>query len=206
MRLTTKVDPINRDVALLINQALSPAARSQQFAEMARGFLAEADATNKAVLGRVPPSKTFVDGSEGASLDRVRPNGVIVREYQLIADLLVWIGEQLQRLSPVLTGRYRSSHSVFADGSEIQLGGRVPLASEYVFISVLPYARKIERGESSQAPQGVYEVVAAQARRRFGNVAKVGFAFRTALGGAIIGGRLGNRSEQRNPAIIVSVQ
>lgn len=198
--LTTKVEPIDRDVRLILDEELSPSGRSKQFAALAREFLTEADETNRTVLGRIPPNKTFVDGSEGANLESVRPDGVIVREYELIADLLIWISDRLQQLAPVLTGTFRRSIGVFADGTEVALGARLPPASEYVFISGLPYARKIERWFE------LFEVVAAEARKRFGNVARIGFAFRTAVGGSIIGGRLGNRSEQRNPAIIVSVR
>jgi len=75
-----------------------------------------------------------------------------------------------------------------------------------VFLNIQPYARKIERGQSSQAPDGVYQAVATLAQRRFGNVAKITFSYRTAIGGAIIGGRKGDRSDLRNPAIIVSLR
>lgn len=217
MPITTRVEPIDRDVRLIIDEMLSPAAQSKQFAAIASEFLSEADETNKSVLGRVPPNKTFVDGSEGARLESVRPDGVIVREYELIADLLIWIGHRLQELSPVGSGRdphpglYRKSHSVLADGVEIELGGKIPPASEYVFVSYVPYARKIEGDlsrvpQSRQAPDGVYEVTAKQARGRFGNVARIDFSYRTVIGGAIIGGRLGDRSENRSPAIVVSVR
>jgi hypothetical protein len=100
----------------------------------------------------------------------------------------------------VLTGRYRASHTLFADGEEVAIGDTVPPASEYVFMSPLPYARKLERLD------GIYELVAAQARARFGNIARIDFSYRTAIGSAIIGGRIGNRSDQRNPAIIVTVR
>jgi hypothetical protein len=206
MSLSTKVEPIDRDVAVILREELSPAARSAVLAAFAKDARDDAKEQNRAVLGRVPPFKTFVDGSEGSAEDRVKPDGVIVYEFELLGDLFVWIGEQLHRYSPVLTGRYQRSHTLFADGAEVAIGDTVPPATEYVFMSTLPYARKIERGESSQAPSGVYELVTAQARARFGNIARIDFSYRTAIGSAIIGGRIGNRSDQRNPAIIVTVR
>lgn len=100
-------------------------------------------------------------------------------------------------------------HRLYADGAEVAVGVRgqipadVPQAGEYVFLNIVPYARKIERGLSPQAPEGVYQTVAVLAQRRFGNLARVTFSYRTAVGGGIVGGKLGNRAEQRQPAIIV---
>jgi hypothetical protein len=54
-----------------------------------------------------------------------------------------------------------------------------------VFINTQPYARKLEKGASSQAPDGVYQSVAVLASRRFGNIAKVRFGYRVPLFGSI---------------------
>lgn len=217
MAVVSRVEPLGRDISVLFEDVLSPAARSRVFAETARTVLRDTDETNRRALGRVPPHRTFVDGSEGAALERVRPDGTIVREYDLVLDALLWIGEDLVRLSPVGSGRdphpglYRRTHTLFADGAAIEPTDRIPLAREFVWMSPLPYARKIEGTgsrppQSRQAPEGVYEVVAARARRMFGRVVRIQFAFRTAVGGAIVGGRLGNASRERNPAIVVTVR
>jgi len=73
-----------------------------------------------------------------------------------------------------------------------------PPAQEYVFVNTTPYARKIEGNKgrppsSPQAPDGVYQAVATLARK-FSNVAKVTFSYRTVAGG------------ERNPAIIVRLR
>src|SRR5262245_44401312 len=101
MGVTTRVEPINRDVQLTVNELLSPAAQSLQFAQIARGMIDEADAQNARVLGRIPPRKTFVDGVESTNLEMVRPRGVIVAEWELIADVLLWIAQDLAEHSPV---------------------------------------------------------------------------------------------------------
>ena len=99
--------------------------------------------------------------------------------------------------SPRLTGHYASSHVLFADGAETSVNNPAP-AEEYVFVNTTPYARKLEgtKGRppsSPQAPDGVYQAVATLARK-FSNVAKVTFSYRTVAGG------------ERNPAIIVKLR
>ncbi len=206
MPLQVRIQSIKQDIDILINENLSSRAQSAAFAAFAGQQIESAKQTNKRVLGRVPPFKTTVDGREGAPLESVKPDGIIITEFQLIGETLKWIGEQLEKFSPVKTGRYKKSHAVFADGQQIELGAVIPDAAEFVFINLVPYARKIERGSSTQAPDGVYQAVSILARRRFGNTAKIEFSYRTAIGGAIIGGHEGNRSENRNPAIIVTAR
>lgn len=206
MGIVAKVESVERDIALIFAEELSPKARSKTLAQFAADALRETDEINRNVLGRIPRRHTFVDGREGDALDTVKPDGLIVAEYELITDVLVWIGGQLTSHppSPLRSGRYIRGQTLFADGTEIPIGDEIPDAQEYVFINVEPYARKIERGESPQAPEGVFEVTALRAQARFGNVARIRFEYRTAIGGVIIGGRLGNSSELRNPAIVVT--
>lgn len=185
MAISTRIDPISRDISLMISDALGPQARSAMLADFARRQIADAAAANAAALGREPPHTTFVDGREGAPLASVKPEGTIVTVFDLMDDLFEWIGDMLVQNSPVLTGRYAASHVFFADGVEVEPGAAVPPASEYVFLNTQPYARKIERGLSPQAPDGVYEVVAAMASRRFGNVASISFSFRFVPAGAV---------------------
>jgi len=206
MALKTRVQPIVRDLELFQSLDLGDKARSAMLAAFAAEAIAEAGQQNKQVLGVVPPYDVFVDGREGAPLTSVKPDGVIRAEFQLVNEALAWISTQLQIHSPVLTGRYAKSHELFADGVDTENPNVAPPAEEYVFINIQPYARKIERGTSPQAPDGVYQAVATLAQRRFGNVAKITFSYRTAIGGDIIGGKAGDRSKQRNPAIIVRLR
>ena len=189
MAVVTRIEPIAKDISVFIDDIRK--AGTGAFAAFARQSIEEAKQQNQSVLGRVPPYTVFVDGSKGAALESVRPNGVIVAEFQLIDDVLRFIGEQLVRNSPHLTGRYEHSHLLFADGSQVDPATpQTTLAREYVFVNTVPYARKIERGMSPQAPNGVYEVAAAMARRKFGRFARISFGFRNVSGG-------------RQPAIIV---
>jgi hypothetical protein len=202
MALRTSVQPIERDIQFLLDDLISPEQRSKTLAEFARDEIEQAKAINRQALGREPPSRIFVDGRESDALESVQPNGVIVCDFQLIGEVLFYIDEQLRIHSPVGTesrpghpGLYKRSHLLFADGRQVILDGvdigSFPQADEYVFVNAVPYARKIERGSSSQAPDGVYQAVAALAQRKFRNVVRITFTFRGITRG------------ERNPAISV---
>jgi hypothetical protein len=201
MGISSRIQPIDRDIELLIDQTATPKAQSQFFAKFAGEQIEEAKQINRKALGRVPRYTVSVDGRLGAPLNSVRPDGTVFVEFELIDEVLSFIATALQKASPVLSGRYAKSHALFADGTEINWNQPVPFAETYTFINEQPYARKIERGQSSQAPTGVYQAVATLARSRFGNQAKISFAFQSLQGGAISGWagstRLG--SQIRNP-------
>lgn len=186
MPVRTRIDPIDRDIALMIGADLSPAAQSKALADFARSALTDAEAIDNAALGYTPTHDTFVDGSAAtdAGLDRVRPDGTIVFRFKLLEDVFEFVDNILILSSPVKTGRYQRSHLFFADDIEADPLNPPP-AREYVFLNAQPYSRKIERGLSSQAPDGVYQSAAAVASQRFGNVAKIRFAYRSLPGGAI---------------------
>lgn len=185
MVLRTKIEPIAKAIDLLVANTLSPKAQKEAVASFARGAIAEADATNRRVLGRVPARTITVDGREGAPLTDVRPDGgSIIVEYELINDVLIWIGETLRQRSPVISGKYRDSWTLLADGTEVSREETVPVADTYTFVNDVPYARKIEVGltESGrpfviQVPNRIAERTAKDAAQRFGNVAKIKSTF-----------------------------
>lgn len=208
MALTTRVQPIDRDVQLMLAQDLSPEGQSAAFAAIAQEMIGEGDEANRLILGRVPPRKTYVDGVQGASLDRVKPGGVIVAEWELVSDILFAIAQELRQVSPVRTGKYQASHTLFADGIEVPVGTEIPQASQYVFLSDVVYAIKIEGvagrpPQSKQAPKGVYQITAAKFQGD--NRAKVRFEWRKPFRGGLVGGREGNKSDGRVPAIVVTI-
>jgi hypothetical protein len=206
--LVTKIEPIDDWIAVTVAEGLSPAAQSRTIAVFAREKIVETSAANARVLGSVPPRTTFVDGREGASLDSVRPTGgVIATEWELVGPVLAWIGKTLAARSPVVTGGYRAGHRLFADGNEIEIDSKeFPAAHEYVFMNLVPYARKIEIGRTQsgrafvvQVPNRIYERTAADAAARFGALATIVFDFLPAPGAT--SRRAANQS--RAPAIIV---
>jgi hypothetical protein len=211
------VEPIDKDIAIIIDEELSDKAQSAALADFARQCLADAQAANQAALGYLPPFVVIVDGAVGASEDKVLPGGEISYEFQLIGDVLVFVDQQLVAHSPVLTGRYQRSHVLYADGVETDPENPAQ-AEEYVFLNTQPYARKIEKGLSPSAPDGVYEGVAQQAAAQFGNQAKVSFEYRAAPDGTPVAAhaaqarhprttrRVSNPSQwlSRQPAIVIT--
>lgn len=211
----------------MISEELSPAAQSQALARYARAQFNEAQAINEKALGRKPKHETFVDGSKTEAVERVRPDGTVVYEFELLDDLFGYIDLQLIVHSPTKSGRYRRSHVLLADGSAVDPDQPMPNASRFVYLNTTPYSRKMEGipgrpPQSKQAPDGVYLVVAGLANKRFGNIASIKFGYETPLFGAINSWadnttmvradrpnmKGGTRAEwlRRQPAIIVTMR
>jgi hypothetical protein len=168
------------DFSTLLDQTLSEEAQAKQVADFAIQSEATALLVDLAIAGSVVV-KRWVDGVFGASEYGVKVPGEIFYEFEFAEDVLKFIADELKKTSPVGSGAdkhpglYKQSHVLFADGIELP-SGSIPLpAHEYIFVNPLPYSRKIEAGQSSQAPSGVYEATAFLAQSRFGNVAKIMF-------------------------------
>lgn len=200
MALSVRVDSIAKDIDIIIRQELGPEARSKVIANFARQELRKGQDQNQRVLGRVPPHRTFVDGVQGASEDRVKPDGgLIAYEFELVTGGLAWIDQQLQLHAPDKTGRFKRGFVFFADGAQVDPDNPPP-AKVYTFTNREPYTRKIEGVEgrepqSPQAPDGVFEAVAALGRHKYGRLMKVQFGFTTISSG-----------ERYQPAITVTVR
>lgn len=190
-RSTVRLDPIEKDIALILGEELSPDAQVQQLRATAQQALAEGEAINKAALGYVPTHDTFIDGAQRTDLSGVKANSIVAFEFHLLLDVIQYVDEQLIIHSPVGSRakpagtRYNESHVWFADGVEFTDPYNPPPAEQYAVVNATPYARKIERGLSPQAPDGVYEGVAILTKRRYGNVAYVGFGYRSLPAGAV---------------------
>lgn len=121
----------------------------------------------------------ITDGVIRRDPTQVKPYGKIefVARTQ-VGDAVIFALRELARISPRLTGRYVSSHTVLLNGVEIPgnnlaLGLRNAKDGDRVqIVNPLPYARKLEgatanrgtgrsrrRGSSRQARNGVYRVV-----------------------------------------------
>lgn len=189
-----RVNPVARDIDLMIDEVMSPKEISARFAMVAGEMIEETREGNRLELGYYPDMEVYVDGREGAALTSVRPNGTISAVFDVVEGMLEWIGHELVQMSPVLTGEYARSHLLFVDGVERDPMAPMPMDfQEAAFVNEQPYSRKIERGLSGQAPDGVYEAIAAVAKKRFGNVAQIRYSFRSLTG----------EHTDRQPAIIV---
>ena len=128
------------------------------------------------------------DGMPRRDYNLVKPFGKI--EFiadTALADAVRWALTELQKKSPVLTGRYAQSHTVMLNGKEIQ--GNIwqalrsaGLTDRVQIVNPQPYARKIEsarankktgRGAraalSKQAKAGVYQPVVRALVQRYGS-------------------------------------
>jgi hypothetical protein len=181
---TLRFKPMDREfIADLIG--LSPKEQSAELAMFARVEIDKASDQNERVLGRRVSHEVFVDGSRGGNLERVKPDGVIVANFDLGTDIVEWIWSRIVENSPVLTGAFKRSHRLYADGVEVGSPADIPAdVVEIVVTSLAPYARKLERGLSRQALDGIYEAVAAVAQKRYGRLAGIRFTYRSPISGA----------------------
>lgn len=173
-----RINNFQRDISMLIDRTLSREAQQKMIATAARGILKDAQEQNARVLGQTPPHEHWVDSQPQAPFESINPDGGnITVKFQLVNEVVDWIYRKIVEESPQLTGEYRKSHRLFADGAELDAPDLHLQAQKWEIVSNVPYARKIERGQSDQAPDGVYEVTAALARQRFGNVADIKYTW-----------------------------
>jgi len=183
--ITATIEGGDLYVVALLEEDLSPAALSAELAAFAREQLTEAEKINADALGFTPQHTVAVDGVAGASEDRVRPDGVIVYTFDLMPNVFGWITAELEAFAPVQSGRFRRSFAFFVDGILTDVTCEIPEGREFVFLSSVPYAGKIEGEhkppESRQAPSGVFEAVAALARMRYPQL-DISFSYRAPFG------------------------
>lgn len=148
----------------------------------------------------------FVDGRRGAPEEAVKPNGVIVYEYQRL-DLVVQLAmETLFDKSPVLSGAYRNAHTIFLNGTAVANLKDWKTGDEVAISNYLPYSRKIEVGKMTMRVPGtdhVYAQAAQVVKGRFGNVASIRFTYR-GVGAGMVAGRAGNKSDARYPTLVIA--
>jgi hypothetical protein len=176
-------DDSDHGLQAFVDSSLGPDAISAIIADEARQAIADAEAVNAAALGRAVAYTTTVDGRSSSDFESVKPDGVIVATFDVTpTSMLEWIEQQLIAHSPVKTGHYQRSHRIFVDGVMTTLDAIAQGVKEIVFAPIANYAPEIEpqdggRGESRQAPDGVYQAVAELARQQFGELADIAFTW-----------------------------
>lgn len=211
MAVRVRLDPIARELRLMVEEYADPAAQRRAIARFARAEIGKIDAINTRALGRQAKHTETVDGRKGAPLESVRPDrGVIVAEWDLFLEVLPWIAKTLRDRSPRRKGEYLRSHKVFADEKEFSDVTKPPPAYEYTFMNVAPYSRKLEIGRTKsgrpfliQVPNRIYELVARDARSRFGRLADVKFVYRQIVGAYLLRSGKNAGAAITAPAIIV---
>jgi hypothetical protein len=164
----------------------NPRERAKKFAEMARSEIESTSRLNDSLTGHHVPYKTSVDGAETSDLYRAKETSRIEADWELGAAVIEYIYHLLMTTTPVgrnskHPGLYRKSMMMFADGKEIDDPKKALGAKDVLFVSTVAYARKIERGKKGYSPGHVYEGIAAMAKGRFGNIARINFTYREPL-------------------------
>lgn len=188
-----------RDIALRLD-GLRGAAASRALA----AFAAE---QRDRVVAEAPAKPTgidtVVDGRRGAVLESVRPDGTILFRFHWLDAVVDDAVGLLVRQAPYLSSHhnglpyYRDAFAMFVDGQKVDIRTKVPAGAEIVLTNLLPFARKIERGSSLMAPDGVFQVVAGLLKRRWAGAAQISYGWRI-FPGAGPGGPAGRRGAGRS--------
>lgn len=183
------------------------AAAKATIAETQKALAALAKREHARVMQADPKPARFVrsvDGIRGAREEVVKVGGVIRYNYDRLDEVVRFAMDTLFDLSPVLSGRYRQSHTLFVGGANATNLADWDGISDIIISNPLPYSRKIELGLMTMRVPGtdqVYEQAEKIVRRRYGNSATVEFFYQGILGKITTGGRKGNKSDNRYPAL-----
>ena len=173
------------EIAEWVQEVRSPAVASREIAALVLSEIAAMDEVYLRIVGHVVRRLITVDGQRGRDLSLVRPDGgEIDVEWDVVSDVLIWIGQTLRDRSPVVSGKYREGHTLYAGDEMVPVGAVIPPATRYTFINLQPYAHKIEIGKTRsgrdfviQVPNRIYERTAIDASARFGNIARITFDY-----------------------------
>jgi hypothetical protein len=142
----------------------------------------------------------YVDGVRGAREEKVRATGIIIYEYDRIEVVVQFAMDTLFDKSPVLSGEYRSAHTIFINGVPATSLKTWQSGDDLAISNITPYARKIEVGTMTMTVPGtdhVYQQAVQIIKARYGNMARVAFSYRNI---AIAEGA----AATRYPALIIS--
>jgi hypothetical protein len=176
MALSVKF-PILTERTVFSLPALSEQGVLSAFRRLAEAKIARVDAENAAAAGLRLPRRLIVDGVAAPNLARIKSSSLIVARWSVGVAAVDYIFNLLHGAGPLRSGRYRDSMRMYIDGAESKDPRDAHGAREALFLSTVPYARKIERGQKGYAPGHVYEAVADMARARFGDAARIKFTY-----------------------------
>jgi hypothetical protein len=170
--------------------------------------------TTKGFTGR--DVVVITDGRPNRAPQDVRPFGRIeFRRRANMADAVLLALGELRKASPVLTGRYVSTHTVLINGAEVRANIRQALLNvkptdRVQIVNPQPYARKIEgaraskrtgrgarKASSKQARSGVYRKVHRLLLARFGRTMFIDFTYVKLEGGIKVWGKSGGGSSAK---------
>ena len=177
------VPEIERSLGAFIKRVTIETAENALRAEVAEGFDSEPVVVTDGV-----PRRDYRGVKVGGRIEFLARTPV--------GDAVIWALRELARISPRLSGDYVRAHTVMLNGTEIPEGNlaatlrKAKDGDRVQIVNPMPYAKKIEgraaskkrgiggmRGQSSQAPGGVYRVVARSLVQRYGRSIFVDFKY-----------------------------
>ncbi|WP_419900652.1 hypothetical protein [Roseomonas sp. USHLN139] len=167
---------LRSQIKVFVDAELSPKARSEKLAKVAREGAAKLIAEGQAS----PEFEVFVDGREGAKLESVNPDsGTIVHEFVYIRDAVAFALEYLEARAPRVTGKLVDSIMIAVNGRDVRKGSldidKIPPDAEVHIFASVPYSRKADvqlegkRRLRFSTPAGMYADAARAVSARFGN-------------------------------------
>lgn len=116
--------------------------------------------------------RTYVDGVEGAAERAVRPDGLILYDFDVFAAAIPYALEFCRSKSPVDSGAYKNAWFALAAGVEWAPGFSPPVGADVFVTNDRPYHRKISNssGLEINAASGVLEGALDAVKARYGKV------------------------------------
>lgn len=167
----------------------------------AKNFLigvAQAD-INRLSARQGPPEQVFAN-RPGNPIQNVTLPGPIVAIFDSRRRIALEALDFLRDASPVRSGRYRNSHMILLNGTQVaDLPASLKATDRIVIVNPVPYARRIEIGKTEagrdfvlSVPNRIYERVAKnKLMPKYRNVAKIRFGYLELTGAETIKGKLG---------------
>jgi len=175
----------------------------------ARAGHARIMADAKSRSGSEPQWEVYANAPGNTSLDLVKLPGPIVYRYRYFTEVVQAALTALQKASPVRSGLYAKSHTVYVNGQPVAGVPKGLKSTDQVMIAnPVPYARRIEIGKTQagrdfviQVPNRIYErVVKKVLMPKFGKVAKITFGYVSLPGGGELKSRAGHGGAKRKRA------
>jgi len=149
---------------------------NRALADFARGELRKAQAAGASRVYQL-----YVNGRPAASEYDVVAPGPIVYQFSLWNEIVTFALGELQRRSPVRSGRFRNSFIVLVGGKMIDPTKDFPADAEVIITNFQPYLRKAEAGLLGTKRFAIFDGTKRALARRFGNEGRLasGYLFET---------------------------
>lgn len=153
-------------------------------ARVARGERDRVIGEAKSRSGFAPAYRQVVDGQEGAVLEAVRPDGVILFAWQYLAEIAQDTLEALRNRSPRDSGRYIAGLIMLVDDQEAGADAVTAETRDVKIVATAPYSRRLEVGKRrdgsafvQQVAPHIVEETAIVARKLFGTLVSISFGY-----------------------------